>query len=151
MSEFVRTVFIIYAICMNAFLLVYFLKFIVEKYYKKYKVLRVAKTKGIPNYLLKSDPQIAINKYGVKIFKLWRETTEPKFRKYKGYPPDWYWRSWYIKLRDDNICSNCGSKYGTMHAHHKIPISKGGGHNFENLITLCSECHQKMHPEKNIQ
>ena len=43
----------------------------------------------------------------------------------------------------------CGSKGGPsggteLHAHHKKPISRGGGHELANLVTLCDRCHMEI-------
>lgn len=45
--------------------------------------------------------------------------------------------------RDNNQCQACGTNNG-LQLHHLIYRSQGGGHDKENLITLCLRCH-KMH------
>lgn len=47
--------------------------------------------------------------------------------------------------RDDYTCQCCKTKKGTMHAHHIIYRSKGGADTLDNLITLCENCHKKLH------
>lgn len=86
------------------------------------------------------------------------EANEPKHRDYPSdYPPDWEWRSSKVKERDGYTCQASPEKVGLptcgrvgreeeLRAHHIIPISKGGNHSFDNLITLCSSCHDKLHP-----
>ena len=32
-----------------------------------------------------------------------------------------------------------------MHAHHIVPVSKGGTHKPSNLKTLCKRCHDSVH------
>lgn len=49
-----------------------------------------------------------------------------------------------ILLRDHFRCQECGY-YKHLEVHHIIPKSKGGGDNPENLVTLCTECHGKVH------
>lgn len=44
-------------------------------------------------------------------------------------------------------CSKCGS-CNNIDVHHKIPLSKGGTNNIQNLIPLCHECHEKIHGYK---
>lgn len=66
------------------------------------------------------------------------------------YPDDWDKRRREVYTRDEYICQNCsagGGKKGNseLHAHHVVPISKGGSHQKGNLITLCSECHEAIH------
>lgn len=31
--------------------------------------------------------------------------------------------------------------------HHILPVSRGGRHNKENLMSLCRSCHNKIHIE----
>lgn len=90
------------------------------------------------------------------------EANESKYRNYPGdYPPDWEWRSHKVKERDEYTCQASPEKVGLptcskvgreeeLHAHHIIPISKGGKHSFENLITLCLSCHDKLHPHMRL-
>ena len=47
--------------------------------------------------------------------------------------------------RDDYTCQCCKTKKGTLHAHHIIYRSQGGADTLDNLITLCEECHRKLH------
>lgn len=68
----------------------------------------------------------------------------------EGYPSDWGTRRSRIYQRDDYKCQNCGRRGGPigstkLHAHHIVPISKGGTHKQSNLITLCSGCHWAIH------
>jgi len=45
--------------------------------------------------------------------------------------------------RDNYTCVECGAKKedgATLHIDHKIPVSKGGTDELENLQTLCSDC-----------
>lgn len=45
--------------------------------------------------------------------------------------------------RDDYTCVECGAKKedgATLHVDHKIPVSKGGTDELDNLQTLCSDC-----------
>lgn len=63
-----------------------------------------------------------------------------------AYPPNWNRMRFYVFQRYNYTCQNCG-KYakGNLHLHHIKPVKKGGGHNFSNLIPLCSECHYLYH------
>jgi hypothetical protein len=45
--------------------------------------------------------------------------------------------------RDGYRCVECGAKRddgATLHVDHKIPVSKGGTDELDNLQTLCSDC-----------
>jgi len=56
------------------------------------------------------------------------------------YPENWENIRNYILSRDKNQCRICG-KLDDLHVHHVKPISKGGSHTAQNLITLCKDCH----------
>lgn len=69
-----------------------------------------------------------------------------------GYPPDWDTRRKKVYRRDGYQCCNCGRFGGPkgpheLHAHHVVPKSKGGTHDYSNLITTCEPCHQAIHNE----
>lgn len=52
-----------------------------------------------------------------------------------------------ILSRDDYQCVNCGAgkKMRTLNVHHILPVSEGGGEEFDNLVTLCDPCHSAVH------
>jgi len=70
-----------------------------------------------------------------------------------AYPQDWDDRRRRVYERDNYECQNCGAKGGDglytegveVHAHHTVPISKGGSHSLSNLRTLCAPCHNAIH------
>lgn len=47
----------------------------------------------------------------------------------------------------DYICQQCGVRGNQLHAHHLLPVYSHPDHayNFENLVTLCEDCHRKIH------
>jgi 5-methylcytosine-specific restriction endonuclease McrA len=51
-----------------------------------------------------------------------------------------------ILTRDGWRCQSCGSRLG-LEVHHITPRSKLGDDVEENLITLCWECHRRIHSE----
>lgn len=50
-----------------------------------------------------------------------------------------------VLCRDKHNCQGCGRKTGPMHVHHVIWRRDGGADTPENLITLCTICHDKAH------
>ena len=50
-----------------------------------------------------------------------------------------------ILHRDNYTCQCCGKKNCRLEVHHIIFRSNGGTDDEENLITLCEDCHKKIH------
>ncbi len=48
-------------------------------------------------------------------------------------------------MRDNFTCQKCGKKETILSAHHIVWTSKGGKDSIYNLITLCENCHDKLH------
>jgi len=46
-------------------------------------------------------------------------------------------------LRDRGRCCNC--EQPADHAHHVVPLSRGGRDTLGNLVSLCQECHELVH------
>jgi hypothetical protein len=65
----------------------------------------------------------------------------PAFVSFTGYPPDWDERRQRCLDRDGQRCRLCGAE-SRLHIHHIKPISYGGTHTLQNLITLCYRCHE---------
>lgn len=50
--------------------------------------------------------------------------------------------------RDSYCCGKCRSSYSDprmMQVHHIVPVSEGGNDDRSNLITVCKNCHNKIH------
>jgi len=47
--------------------------------------------------------------------------------------------------RDDFTCQKCSKKETLLEAHHVVWTTKGGKDSIYNLITLCENCHDKVH------
>lgn len=47
--------------------------------------------------------------------------------------------------RDKYTCQICGKKHTRLEVHHIIYRSQGGTNDENNLITLCEDCHKKVH------
>lgn len=65
-------------------------------------------------------------------------------------PDDWEELRLSVLRRDDWGCQNCGHTGGpngdaTLHAHHVVPVARGGRSQLSNLITLCERCHVRAH------
>ena len=49
-------------------------------------------------------------------------------------------------------CERCFEKYQKLtpaeHVHHITPLSEGGTHDFDNLMSLCQSCHSRIHAER---
>lgn len=56
----------------------------------------------------------------------------------------------YVLKRDNYTCQSCGKKNCKLEVHHIVFQSKGGTNMPENLITLCEDCHKKVHNGKII-
>jgi len=48
-------------------------------------------------------------------------------------------------IRDDYTCQYCGKSNCKLEAHHIVFKSNGGSDTITNLISLCSDCHKKVH------
>lgn len=65
-----------------------------------------------------------------------------------------YGRAWK-RIRDSYaaahpLCEEClkrGIYTPTEEIHHKLPLSKGGTHDRNNLMALCKSCHARIHAE----
>lgn len=65
-----------------------------------------------------------------------------------------YGRAWK-RIRDKyaaahplcEICLRNGRLTPVEEVHHILPISKGGTHAKDNLMSLCQSCHTKLHHE----
>ena len=67
--------------------------------------------------------------------KLYQEGNQKGFYNVKAYVLD----------RDQYKCQKCKKKNLKLHVHHIIFKSNGGTNSPENLITLCKDCHSKLH------
>jgi len=62
--------------------------------------------------------------------------------------PNWHEIRKGILKRDSHQCFRCESRNRReLTVHHIIPRNEGGGENSENLITLCSNCHDFVETE----
>lgn len=53
-----------------------------------------------------------------------------------------------ILNRDKYTCQYCGKKNTRLEVHHIVYRSQGGTNDENNLITLCEDCHSKVHDGK---
>jgi len=50
-----------------------------------------------------------------------------------------------IRERDMHRCSICGRAEVELHVHHIVPLSKKGSNDPSNLMSVCVDCHRKLH------
>lgn len=64
---------------------------------------------------------------------------------------EWLQKREQVLERDGRRCQDCGKgeeEAESLHVHHNIPFSEGGGHELENLRTLCKFCHTQFHADE---
>lgn len=85
------------------------------------------------------DPQAQLTAKDYKVLKV--------FNNWPGYPPFWKYLRKVVLDRDGHHCqvSGCPSRV-TLHIHHQTPVSKGGEHTPNNLVTLC-DFHHALEPD----
>lgn len=69
------------------------------------------------------------------------------------YPNDWTLRKKLAWDRDHQQCNRCGNK---MKLEDSLTlfvknIEDGGGYNFENIITICSDCNKVLSSQNPVQ
>jgi 5-methylcytosine-specific restriction endonuclease McrA len=79
-------------------------------------------------------------------WKLGRHSTYSRTTNSNQYPLDWDELRRRVYERDNHTCSNCGRSGVALHAHHIVPLSRGGSNSINNLKTLCEDCHKLIHP-----
>jgi 5-methylcytosine-specific restriction endonuclease McrA len=70
-----------------------------------------------------------------------------KVRRVKLRPEEYHRLRERVFQRDGYQCVRCGSG-GPLQAHHLQFRSQQGGDLYENLISLCFLCHDKLHGSK---
>ncbi len=54
-----------------------------------------------------------------------------------------------VLARDHNRCQYPGCLHTRfLQIHHRVPVSQGGRTELENLVTLCSRCHLRLHADE---
>ena len=55
--------------------------------------------------------------------------------------------------RDGFTCQACGAggKGTKLEVHHRLSRWSGGGDEFDNLTTLCKDCHQRQRHPRNVK
>jgi len=56
----------------------------------------------------------------------------------------------YVLHRDKYTCQLCAKKNVPFQLHHVVPRSQNGKDHPDNLITLCPECHVKVHTDTKL-
>jgi hypothetical protein len=52
-----------------------------------------------------------------------------------------------VRARDGEKCTRCEATED-LALHHILPVSEGGKHRADNLVTACWTCHKQMHVER---
>jgi hypothetical protein len=52
-----------------------------------------------------------------------------------------------VRARDGERCTRCEATED-LAMHHILPVSEGGKHHVDNLVTACWTCHKQMHIER---
>lgn len=66
----------------------------------------------------------------------------------RDYPDDGDWQALreVVLERDNYTCQGCGSDVeSSAQIHHIVPLGCGGTNTRANLISLCEECHGRVH------
>ena len=66
----------------------------------------------------------------------------------KGFNYEFSSRKEAVRHRDNYTCQCCGKKNIKLEVHHIVYRSQGGTDDENNLITLCENCHDKLHKGK---
>lgn len=76
----------------------------------------------------------------------------PFLRPYSGRPSlrEWAALRTAVFQRDDFTCRYCGARGGRLECDHVHPVSRGGDHSFENLVTACFRCNRSKR-NKTVQ
>ena len=86
------------------------------------------------------DPSAILTSHDRRILEI--------FDYWPGYPPYWNYIRNIVLVRDNGRCQISGCPSRTeIHIHHKSPLSQGGSHRPENLVSLCV-FHHGLQPEK---
>jgi 5-methylcytosine-specific restriction endonuclease McrA len=93
-----------------------------------------------------SNTQISTSQNTIIDVDFWKSEIKHRTTKHGTLPVDWTIRRQIIHKRDNKKCRRCGIEVelSDCHIHHIIRKSKGGMHSFENLVTLCRDCHALM-------
>lgn len=54
-----------------------------------------------------------------------------------------------VRIRYDNKCCNCGTTEN-LNIHHIVPKKRGGTDELNNLVLVCTKCHQGIHFGRNV-
>ena len=68
----------------------------------------------------------------------------------KGFNYEFSSRKEAVRHRDNYTCQCCGKKNIRLEVHHIIYRSNGGTNDEDNLITLCEDCHDKLHNDELV-
>ena len=67
---------------------------------------------------------------------------------------DWHQQKLVVCARDGHKCRECGKPVMLglwADVHHILSRGNRGNDNLDNLVLLCSQCHKRRHPEKQVR
>ena len=57
-----------------------------------------------------------------------------------------------VMRRQDYKCYRCGNTLpARKHFHHKTPVSEGGDNLLDNIMVVCSNCHDEIHHQMQLR
>lgn len=105
-----------------------------------------------PSWLNKKCADPADLSMEIRLIRAFRRGLVCQERKVLRRPYNWTFVALRIKHEDGQACRICGSNQQkdaalVLHAHHIVFRSKSGTNRVANLITVCFDCHQMLHPD----
>lgn len=77
----------------------------------------------------------------------WQPIAWTKHKPKSDRPPSHLWNAIRsaIFARDNYTCQYCGERGKKLECDHVLPVSKGGSHAEDNLVTACFACNRSKH------
>lgn len=99
--------------------------------------------RGIADLTERADPRLVSTTDGLRVVG-WPRTREFDFRPSRFRLPANQWRELrnQIFARDDYTCQYCGARGAKLECDHKVPVSRGGSNDPDNLATACFPCNR---------
>lgn len=89
-------------------------------------------TKSIWTICMEFAPEVRAYRKELRATKAQQQRTAIYKRRQRG------------EIHRPTVCATCGSR-SAIEQHHIIPLAAGGTEDYFNLISLCHDCHMKLH------